>query len=447
MRYVICRHVFSVAALIAVIGFSGCATDEASREGCGDGATCATASADTPAKSAVTASTSVLVQSYEVTTAWNGVFAVQGSVLPISLTIAGLDADAAVKLTAAGQDSAPVTATFEPVSQMWNADLPIPTVPLGTELDVVVDIETAGVRSHSTLTLPVAVNTPVDVKYIDITLEVVATLAWGDGPAEVGTSGGNEGEVSTPTAFAVDSETGTLAVLDNVNQRLVVTSTTGQTSEVPLPGANVALADVVLNGESGTVTVVGWASFGPPTTTAFIVDLATLEVETLGPAALPQQAPFNTPFVFNTANQQVYGLINNRYYPYLDFASRTLAPSTATIGGFEATATLENAITVGFGSSIVSLQFPGSIGGLRDVQPQLDGSIWFLHSSIETNDLGEATVDHRIVRVDPTTGTAIAASVPGAAMEFTRRLVVAGAAAYIMRASTDGLVIERYRLP
>ena len=52
----ICRHGFTVAALIAVMGFSGCASDEASREGCGVGATCATSPAYKPAESTLPAS-------------------------------------------------------------------------------------------------------------------------------------------------------------------------------------------------------------------------------------------------------------------------------------------------------------------------------------------------------------------------------------------------------
>ncbi len=408
--------------------------------------------ASTTATSATTepsSTTSAPGGSLHVALAWPVLFAVPGTILPLSLVIDGLDPSGQVTLQARAPDAAPTEATFDETWSTWDAELPVPEQLDATTLTIDVRVGAQDVPTAvSSVNVPVADVTGVlQPTFVDAVAEPVVLLPWGVGHGEVAFSAGEEVATIVPAAFAIDDRTGDAIVLDTVNHRLVVVTHDGTTTEIPIPGT-AALTDLILTDEPGTVVVIGWEIGDPPRTSASIVDVGTTKVTSIGPVLLPTQAPTNTWFVLNPVDNIVYGRIDNRYYPYLDLTRRALIPSLDTRTWLESTANGSNLLTLGSGGSVVSIKFPPALGGLGDVQRSDDANIWFIETVIDADASSQPAISSYLARVDPTTGTVTAVPIPEPGSdEFTRRLDASDGTAYIMRATVDGLLIEHYILP
>jgi hypothetical protein len=377
---------------------------------------------------------------------WPGSFAVAERLLPLSFRVEGLsDASTRVTLTPVADDATPVRATYEPNSRTWNATVPIPRITEGS-LRIAIDATDDSHTVASSLELPVAAFNVVDVSNKTVAASQVATLAWGNGPGQIGTRSGPDGESEMPTSIAFDSRSGAVLILDTVNHRIVEVASGGNARELQLPGDSL-LTDVVIDPVTGTAIVIGWEAGNPPRTSAMVVDLQTDVVRQLGPVELPQSVPVDTPFVLNEMDQMIYGVINNRYYPYLDVSTETLAPTSIGETAFSSAATDTNYLTFGFGTSTIGVQMPGSLGGLSDVQVHPDSSIWFLNTAMQSTGDGQTATSVLLARANPADGTATTVMVPDPNLpNATRRMVATDGTAVLMRATAGGLVVERYDL-
>ncbi len=102
----------------------------------------------------------------------------------------------------------------------------------------------------------------------------LAALDWGDGPDEVGLDAGPEQSVRGPQALAVGPSGDVLAILDNVNSRVLTMSSTGQV-ELEFP-VDVALGDIAID-DTRFVTVLDSiglteAPNGPPIPRTLVYD-------------------------------------------------------------------------------------------------------------------------------------------------------------------------------
>ncbi len=381
--------------------------------------------------------------------AWPTLFAVPATVLPLSLVIEGADPQASVvTVTAGAADARSVQATWNATWSTWDASVLLPSkLPAG---DLAVSVQVAQLDQPSltaSVIVPVAnVSGVLAPTLVDVAAERVVLLPWGDGPGEVAQSGSGDEEYTYPAGFVVDDRTGDVIVLDTVNHRLVVTSATG-TSEIDIPG-DAVLDDVLVNGDVGSVTVIGYESGRPQRASAFIVDVAAGSVEAIGPALLPADVPFHTRFVFNPNDQVIYASINNDFYPFLDVAAKALIPALTQRSWIEASISDQDVFFVGSGTSVVGVQFPNGAGGLSELQVDAAGDVWFVASTIDSAAPEGSRVKDFATRVDPDSGAVTAVPVPGISMSGNTRLMDASdGTVYMMRADAGGIVIDRYVLP
>jgi hypothetical protein len=289
---------------------------------------------------------------------------------------------------------------------------------------------------------PIAVPVISDRSTIHATVEpmratTVATLPWGGGDGQAGYVWDGDAPIA-PISISADPRDGSMVILDQANWRVLVAHPDGISRAIPLPRASTYLEAVVVNGTTGTATVMSGIA-GESVLVVYLVDLDTGAVTTIGPDPVPDGAPRADPLTYVEPLGLVYAEIGTDHYAFFDVTHQKIDINDQPTRFFTTLKT-GGQMTVGSADSVLTVALDTDALGLSEVA--VDRSIvWILAATLDP----DGNVQDHLVRVDGARHEATDyPTQPIGLQEATNVLTTNDGHAYLMRATTDALVIERF---
>lgn len=388
---------------------------------------------------------------------WPPLWLTPGQAASTELLVTGSDTATAVTIASPAFSTA-ASAELDPATGRWRATL-LP--------DVTVASRTAELTARATratgeltasVTVPVvAASTVLAPTMLDVTPITIANLSYGDGPNEIGFySPPGDGMTITPASIDVDARDGSVLVLDNANDRVVILNPDGTTRRiVDLPEEG-ALNDINVNGTTGRATVSQFVikNHGEYTS-VYQIDLETGKYRTIGPEQPPLPPPGHMDMIWNPGDHTIYGevilLTSGGFYPYFNTDTEALVMSVDAYRWFEPVVDPTSGIGVRYGSTALTVDIPERIEGHIDRWITADGTIWITVSSTDGPEWpnGPDNVDFFLIRLDPSCPAATATPINfvGFGQFYTRSFTVLGDTAYVPQVGRDRYTIETYTLP